>query len=101
MSPHSLTKGETTMETPIITVNFSDHRWLAIQRAVNNGDKLRVSKRPCRKYTVQGQMETGYLVWGRSHGGDYAGCLFGTKEEAEAYVAAALDPDTAGNCVIR
>lgn len=66
-----------------------DAKHSALVRAVEvYGDKLAVGPRR-REQTLQGNVESGYCVWGRSHGGDPLGCLYRTRNAARAAIAAA------------
>lgn len=72
-----------------IYVGINDARFLALQRAVDRyRDTLFIDGRQTQQ-TLQGTIETGFVVWGRAHGGDQVGCLFSTRREAAAYIAAA------------
>ena len=67
-------------------VSTTDHRYLAIKRAIQvYGDRLTVQPRRTET-TLQGRLETGFVVWGRAHGGDQIGCLFPTRDEAQAFI---------------
>ena len=65
-----------------------DHRIAAIRRAIEYGERPRVAGK-MTGWTIQGRMETGYVVWGRSFGGDRAGCLFASRALARDAIRAA------------
>jgi len=56
----------------------------ALRRAIAQYEqRLRIEPERVTRFTLQGQMETGWLVWGRAHGGDELGCLFATRQDAQ------------------
>lgn len=70
---------------------LSDHRGRAMQRAVEvYGDVLSIASKQQTQITLQGNVETGFAVWGRARGGDQIGCLFPTRRVAQAYIDAIM-----------
>jgi len=62
----------------------------ALHRAVHEyGDHLSIEATKRTVTTLQGNTETGWIVWGRSHGGDDLGCAFPTRQDAEVAIARA------------
>tara|TARA_R110000824_G_scaffold390252_1_gene586648 strand:+ start:45 stop:287 length:243 start_codon:yes stop_codon:yes gene_type:complete len=59
-------------------------QWRALERAVGQyGDKLRIEPKTKTVTTLQGNTETGWIVYGRAHGGEHLGIVFSTKQEAQ------------------
>jgi len=73
-----------------IDIATTDHRFRAIARAIQvYGDRLAVGPRRTET-TLQGRTETGFVVWGRAHGGDQIGCLFPTRQQAQNCINAVM-----------
>ena len=69
---------------------MSGARDRALHRAVHQyGDYLRIEPTKRTVTTLQGQNETGWLVWGRAYGGGDLGCVFPNRTLAEAAIAKA------------
>jgi hypothetical protein len=64
-------------------------QWRVLERAVRQyGDHLRIEPRRRRVTTLQGNTETGWIVYGRAHGGGDVGVVFGSSLEAQATIDA-------------
>ena len=73
-------------------VDLNDHRYGALWRAYHHHkENLRISAKRETHMTLQGREETGWVVNGRAHGGDYLGVIFGSKALAEAYIDSVRD----------
>ena len=60
------------------------------------GDRLRIEPNRMTVTTLQGNTETGWIVYGRAHGGGDVGVVFASRLEAQATIdalAAAHGPD--------
>jgi hypothetical protein len=60
-------------------------QWHALEHAVRRyGDRLHVEPRRATVTTLQGGQETGWIVYGRAHGGDDVGIVFpGPRQDAQ------------------
>ena len=60
-------------------------QWRVLERAVRQyGDRLRVESKRATVTTLQGGQETGWIVYGRAHGGDDVGIVFpGPRQDAQ------------------
>ena len=59
-------------------------QWRVLDRAVRQyGDHLRIEPRRKTVTTLQGNTETGWVVYGRAHGGGDVGVVFRSKREAQ------------------
>jgi hypothetical protein len=58
-------------------------QWRALERAVQYGDRLHIEPNRRTVSTLQGTLETGWIVWGRAHGGGDIGVVFPTQREAQ------------------
>ena len=64
-------------------------QWRVLERAVRQyGDRLRIEPRRKTTTTLQGNIETGWIVWGRAHGGGGLGVVFASRLEAQATIDA-------------
>ena len=64
-------------------------QWRVLERAVRQyGDHLRIEPRRKTVTTLQGNTETGWLVYGRAHGGGDVGVVFASRLEAQATIDA-------------
>jgi len=62
----------------------------ALSRAVHEyGDHLRIEPAKQTVTTLQGQTETGWIVWGRADSGDDLGCVFPNRTLADIAIAKA------------
>jgi hypothetical protein len=62
----------------------------ALYRAVHEyGDHLRIEPAKRTVTTLQGQTETGWIVWGRAYSGDDLGCVFPNRTSAQIAIAKA------------
>ena len=59
-------------------------QWRTLERAVRQyGDRLYVEPKTKTVTTLQGNTETGWIVYGKAHGGGDLGIVFSTKQEAQ------------------
>ena len=68
-----------------------DPRVRAIERAVHvYGETPTISRAQRTVTTLQGRTETGFVVGGRAHGGDYVGCVYSTRGLAQEAIDEAV-----------
>ena len=59
-------------------------QYRVLERAVRQyGDRLRIEPNRMTVTTLQGNTETGWVVYGREHGGGDVGVVFRSKREAQ------------------
>jgi hypothetical protein len=63
-------------------------QWRALERAVRLGIRLRIEPRRRTVTTMQGITETGWIVYGRAHGGGDLGIVFPSEQEAQDHIDA-------------
>jgi hypothetical protein len=69
---------------------FSTAQIRSLRRSVYQyGEQLRIEAAKRTVFTLQGREETGWIVWGRAHGGDQVGNVFSSRQAAETAIALA------------
>jgi len=64
-------------------------QWRVLERAVQQyGDHLRIEPKRQTVTTLQGNTSTGWIVYGRAHGGGDVGVVFPSRLEAQATIDA-------------
>jgi hypothetical protein len=73
---------------------FTTAQARSLRRAVYQyGEQLRIEPKKRTVFTLQGREETGWIVWGRAHGGDEVGSVFPSRQDAETAIALASSSD--------
>jgi len=85
------------MRNPSLLFPEGTPQWRALERAVNYGERLRIEPKRKTVTTLQGNTETGWIVYGSSHSGDGVGILFPSKQEAQDVIDAVNQAEAARN----
>ena len=87
-----------TKRNPSLLFPEGTPQWRVLERAVRQyGDRLRIEPKRKAVTTLQGNTETGWIVYGRAHGGDDVGILFPSKQEAQDVIDAVNQAEAARN----